>query len=238
MGWKCPRLPTLLHWHLVWPSNGRWIFQAVLRCRDDPIAAGSAFKEPPYVLTAISNFMRFWGLYFSLFYVGSYVKDIIGLSESNSIYLLMIMNGGRTPMRLLPNWVADRYVGPVNAMAPFLLIAGVLLYCWATVTTTPGLYIFAALYGLFAAGFQSLFPAALTRVTTDLSKEGVRMGMTFTLVSFAILTGTPLAGALIQRDHGRYLYGQMSAGSLLTLSLLLILAARTSITGWKLRVKV
>ena len=150
----------------------------------------------------------------------------------------MIMNGAGTPMRLLPNWVADRYTGPVNSMAPFLLITGLLLYCWAAVSSTASLYVFAAMYGLFAAGFQSLFPAALTSLTTDLSRAGVRMGMVFSLVGFAILTGTPLAGALIQRDNGRYLYAQMFAGSLLTASFVFIVAARIAITGWKLRVKV
>ena len=45
--------------------------------------------------------------------------------------------------------------------------------------------------GNIGAGIQSLFPATLSTLTTDLQKVGVRMGLVFTLVSFAALMGPP-----------------------------------------------
>lgn len=36
--------------------------------------------------------------------------------------------------------------------------------------------------------------------------------MVFTIVSFAVLTGPPIAGELVQRNNGRYEYAQIFAG--------------------------
>ena len=38
------------------------------------------------------------------------------------------------------------------------------------------------------------------------------MGMVFTIVSFAVLTGPPIAGQLIQKKAGQYTYAQIFAG--------------------------
>ena len=65
-----------------------------------------------------------------------------------------------------------------------------------------GLIAFVIIYGYFGAAVQGLFPATLSSLTTDLRKMGVRIGMVFSIVSIACLTGPPLAGALIQRERG------------------------------------
>ncbi len=82
------------------------------------------------------------------------------------------------------------------------------MYAWAGVKSPGSLYAFGIVYGCGAAGIQSMYPATLASLTSDLSKAGVRMGMSFSVVSFACLTGAPLAGALIQRNDGNYLYAQ------------------------------
>lgn len=58
-------------------------------------------------------------------------------------------------------------------------------------------------------------------------------GMGFTVVSFACLTGPPLAGALIQEGHGSYLYAQIWAGSSLVLGAFIMAIARLARTGFK-----
>lgn len=94
---------------------------------------------------------------------------------------------------------------------------------------------FSVIYGLFAAGIQSLFPATLSSLTTDLKKMGVRMGMVFSVVSFACLTGPPLAGALVQKDNGGYLYAQMFAGTCLMCGCFTLVCARIARTGFSLK---
>lgn len=106
-----------------------------------------------------------------------------------------------------------------------------MLYCWAAVSSRGGLTAFAVVYGLFAAGIQALFPATLSSLTTDLKRTGVRMGMVFSVISFACLTGPPLAGALIQKDRGTYLFAQMFAGTVLMCGCLVLVVSRVVRTG-------
>lgn len=63
-------------------------------------------------------------------------------------------------------------------------------------------------------------------LTKDLSKAGTRIGMIFTIVSVAALTGPPLAGKLIEVYGGRYLGVQIWAGACMMLGGLSLIAAR------------
>ena len=58
------------------------------------------------------------------------------------------------------------------------------------------------------------------------------MGMVFSAISFASLTGPPLGGALIQNGNGRYLDAQMWAGSSLMVGFLMLIASRVVAKGW------
>lgn len=198
-----------------------------------PMVEWGAFKELPYVLFAVAMFLNFWGLYFAFYYIGSFGRDILGISQKDGISDLLVLNGVGLFGRLIPGHLADRYFGPLNTVIPFVSISGLLLYCWAAVTSKGGLVGFAVIYGLFASGIQSLFPATLASLTSDLKKAGVRMGMVFSVVSFACLTGPPLAGALIQRRDGSYLYAQMFAGSVMMGGCVTLVACRVCRVGWK-----
>jgi MFS family permease len=106
------------------------------------------------------------------------------------------------------------------------------------VTSRTGLVAFSVVYGLFASSIQALFPATLSSLTIDLKKAGVRMGMVFSVVSLASLTGPPLAGALIQKNEGRYLHAQIFAGSVIMCGCLALVASRIARAGSKLKTKV
>ncbi len=142
------------------------------------------------------------------------------------------MNAVGIPGRLGCGLVADRVLGPINTLTPVAFLSGVLLYCWAAVHSLGSLFVFCVIYGIFAAGVQSLFPAACASLTTDLKKMGVRTGMCFSVVSIACLTGPPLAGALIQRNNGEFLFAQLFGGSAFMGGSLTLLAARISTNGW------
>ncbi|KAI4209709.1 MAG: hypothetical protein LQ351_007363 [Letrouitia transgressa] len=203
-----------------------------------PLVEWAAFREASYTLFAIGMFLAFWAIYFAFYYIGSFGRNKLGLSQMDSVNNLLIMNGVGAVGRIVPNYFADRYFGPLNSLIPFVFGAGLLLYCWAAVDSRGGLTGFAVIYGLFAAGIQSLFPATTSSLTTDLKKAGVRMGMVFSIVSFACLTGPPLAGALVQERHGSYLYAQMFGGSVLMGGTLVLIGSRVSKTGWEWRVRV
>lgn len=188
----------------------------------------------------------FLGLYFAFYYIASYSRDIIGMSYTDSLNLLLVMNGVGGPGRLIPNHLADRF-GPFNVFVPTAAIAWIVMFCWMAVKNTAGLYVWCCFYGSVAGGVQSLFPAALSSLTTDLRKAGVRMGMVFTIVSFATLAGPPIAGAIITASGGNYYGAQAFAGASLLLGMALMAAAREikvrrlrrageAASGWRIKV--
>lgn len=135
------------------------------------------------------------------------------------------MNAVGLPGRLICGLMADRLLGPVKIITPVCFIAGLCLYGWTAVNSLGSLLTFCVVYGFFSAGIQSLLPAACASLTTDLTKMGTRTGMCLSFVSFACLTGPPLAGALTQRDEGRFLSAQIFGGSSFMCGSLLLVAA-------------
>lgn len=145
------------------------------------------------------------------------------------------MNAVGVPGRLVCGLVADKLFGPINTLIPVVFCASALFYSWAGATSLGALYAFCVIYGFFGAGIQSLFPASCASLTTDMKKMGVRTGMCFSFISLACLTGPPIAGALIQRGDGDFLYAQMFGGSALMGGALLLMASSVAKNGmpWK-----
>jgi hypothetical protein len=56
--------------------------------------------------------------------------------------------------------------------------------------------------------------------------------MAFTIVSVSSFTGPPLAGALIQMNHGDYTYANIWAGTSFFIGGALLVATRFAIVGW------
>lgn len=153
----------------------------------------------------------FLGVYFGFYYIASFSREVIGISYVDSLNLLLVLNGVGSIGRLIPNYLADQY-GPINIMIPTAVIAGLCVLCWMAVESVAGLYVWCVFYGLAAGGIQSLFPAGLSSLTTDLRKAGTRLGMAFSIVSFATLIGPPVAGAIITASGGSYKGAQTFAG--------------------------
>ncbi|KAI4721977.1 MFS monocarboxylate transporter-like protein [Aureobasidium sp. EXF-10727] len=191
-----------------------------------PLVEWSAFKELSYTLFCVGMFFNLWAVYFAYFYISSFGKKIIGISSSTSLTILLVMNAVGIPGRLVCGLTADRLLGPINTLIPVALCAGLLFYCWSAVSSLGGLFAFCIVYGFFGAGIQSLFPAACASLTADIKKMGVRTGMCFTVVSLACLSGPPIAGVLIERDHGHYLFAQMFGGSAIVGGALVLTAAK------------
>ncbi|EEH07851.1 conserved hypothetical protein [Histoplasma capsulatum G186AR] len=206
--------------------------------KSGPFFDWPAFKERKYSLFAIAMFLNFWGLYVAFFYLSSFGRDITGLSRKKSIDLLLILNGVGFIGRLVPSFMSDYYSGPFNAFIPCSFLSSILLFGWAGIHDVNGLYAFSILYGFFAAGIQSLFPACLSALSPDLKKTGIRFGMILSIVSFASLTGSPIAGALIQMNDGKYLYAQLFGGLSMLVGSMVLVCARISVTGPVLMVRI
>lgn len=226
----------------------------------------SAFKEVPYLLFAIGNSLCFLGLYFAIYYVSrpfpshlmfpegaSIVTDLnvtsqisaygiatFHVSEYSSITILIILNGAGLPGRLLPNFISDLYLGPLNTMIYLALITSVLIYTWIAIappqSSIQGFEAFAAFYGFFASGVLSVFPSVCGSLTPPdkLQTAGIRLGMIMTCISFSVLIGPPIGGALISADKGRYLGAQIFFGTVTLLALGFLIALRFVRVGPKI----
>ncbi|KAI1386786.1 MFS general substrate transporter [Hypoxylon trugodes] len=198
-----------------------------------------AFKELPYVLFIVGFFFIYWAVYFAFYYIDLYGHTYANFTSLDSIDILLITNALGIPGRIVPGFIAARYFGPLNTAIPTAIAVSIVLYGWIAVAHAHGpLYAFAAVYGFVGSAIQSLFAASLAALTTDLSQLGTRMGMVFSVVAFACLTGSPIAGAIIDANNGSYLGAQIWAGTCLLLGAIVLTAARISRTGWVLRIKV
>ncbi|KAJ9497701.1 hypothetical protein H2202_006734 [Exophiala xenobiotica] len=205
-----------------------------------PVIEWKAFYEVSYDCVLIGMSLVFGGLFFSYYYIASYGRDIIGMSYTDSLTLLIIFNAAGIPVRLLTGWIADRFTGPLNAMVCLLFINGLFGLVWIAVRSEPGLYVFAIFYGFSAGAFQCLFPTTVTSLNNDVSRNGTRLGMAFSLFSFAGLAGPPIGGALLGTNgggRGGYLSAQLGLGVATLLGALFMVAARVYKDGWNLRIK-
>jgi MFS family permease len=166
-----------------------------------------------------------------------YATEKLGFDETTSVNLLIITNAAGLPARMPCGYLADRYLGPLNVLIPWVFLCGLLMFCWAAVHNTAGLYVFAIFYGVASAAAMGLFAGTVPSLTKDISKIGTRVGMILTLMSLGPLTGPSVAGALIARTGGGYLAPQIWAGAALLLGAGSLVAARVWTSGWHLKVK-
>ncbi|KAI6352213.1 hypothetical protein MCOR25_009483 [Pyricularia grisea] len=188
----------------------------IVKTRVPPRKQGSfldltAFKELQYAFYVLGAFFSFLGVFVVFIFVVSYSQDIVGLSYTDALNLMMVLNGAGVPGRIVPNYIADR-VGVINMFIIFASVSGICGLSWMAVTTVPSIYPWTFFFGFFAGGIQSLFPAGASALSPDLRKRGVRIGMVFSCVSIAALTGSPIAGALISAMNGSYMAAQLFVG--------------------------
>ncbi|KAF5019792.1 hypothetical protein F66182_8161 [Fusarium sp. NRRL 66182] len=183
----------------------------------------------PLLQSPDSEVQNFWAVFFGYYYIAPYSRDIVVpyLSYTDSLNLLLILSGVGVVGRMIPNHYADSW-GPLNLMIPTCLVAAIAMFSWISVHTPGQVYAWTVVYGIIGGSILSLFPAGISSLTTDLSTRGARIGMNFTVVSFATLTGNPIGGALITAMDGSYLGAQVFMGTSFIIGAAFIMAARVA----------
>lgn len=74
-------------------------------------------------------------------------------------------------------------------------------------------------------------PALVVQIS-KVQEIGVRTGTSFFIISVAGLTGNPIAGALVTKDNGGYLYLQLFCGATMAVGAGLIAVSRYAQAGW------
>ncbi|KAH9926041.1 uncharacterized protein B0H18DRAFT_954918 [Fomitopsis serialis] len=157
--------------------------------------------DGPYWLFAFGLFLVLWGMFFPYFYLQLWV-NLHRLSGTLAFYTIAILNAASIFGRTLPNMLADR-VGPFNVLAPVAVITSALVLAMFGVTSTGAVIVFSILYGFFSGAMISLMPPAAATLAKGLHEIGIRLGLGYFVTSFAMLTGTPIAGALFD-EGGRW----------------------------------
>jgi predicted MFS family arabinose efflux permease len=163
---------------------------------------------------------------------------MLDIPQKTSINLLLVLNGTGIVARLIPNMAAQRWTGPFNLIIIYLIANAVVLFAWIAVDSLVALWVWAVVYGCTAAGIHALFPVCLTSLTNDPKKFGARNGMGFATVGFAVLTGPPIAGALVERAGGSYVGLQCFAAGTMVCAACFATGARWAQVGWKVFVKI
>jgi MFS family permease len=92
--------------------------------------------------------------------------------------------------------------------------------------------VFSALFGFVSGTFVGMTPALVQQISSN-QEIGIRLGTTFGVISIAVLTSNPIAGALIEKDYGGYLYLKIFSGLAMVAGSLLIFMSRVAQCGWK-----
>ena len=123
-------------------------------------------------------------------------------------------------------------------MIVMALFTGIIdLALWIPAKSNATIIVFSALYGLGSGTFVSMAPSLIAQIS-DVRKIGVRTGAVFAIISVAALTGSPIGGAILSDWNGDFLGMQIFTGVMQLAGAAFFIAARVSLKGWKLNVKV
>lgn len=201
------------------------------------------FRDPTFSLVTLAVFFVEWGLFIPISYLTTFALRI-GISQSFSYQLIAIFNAGSCFGRWLPGLVADR-IGRFNAM----ILTTVL--CWVGVfafwipsevlsesltnshTATVALCIvFSVVFGFGSGSGISLIPVCVGQLCRT-EEYGRYYATCYTLVSFATLTGIPIAGQIIAiTEGGRYWGLIVFAGLNYLISTVVFVVAKGQKTGY------
>ncbi|KAI1050689.1 hypothetical protein LB507_009207 [Fusarium sp. FIESC RH6] len=186
-----------------------------------------AFNRLDYTFFTIGMFFNFWAVFFGYYYIASYSREIINptLTYTDSLNLLLILNGVGVFGRMIANHYADAF-GPLELLIPSCLAAAVAMFSWIAVLTPTHAYVWTVFFGIIGGSILSLFPAGISCLATDLSTRGAYIGMNFSIISFATLSGNPIAGAIITAMGGSYIGAQLFMGSSFIIGTAFVVAAK------------
>jgi len=195
-------------------------------------------REPAFLMLTAGSFMYFLGMFLPLTFIIPHARQVVHMSEYLASYILAILNAASLFGRIFPGWVGDK-IGRFNVTVVMSTFTGIIvLALWVPARGNAAEIVFAALYGFASGTFVSMVPALVAQISPDIRKIGVRSGTMFAILSFALLIGNPIGGALVSKLHGNFTGLQVFGGAVQMVGAVGMLACRVYLGGWKLGVKV
>lgn len=105
------------------------------------------------------------------------------------------------------------------------------LALWLPSQANAPIIVYIALYGFGSGAFIALAPAIIAQIS-DVKQIGVRVGTYFAVISFAVLTGNPIGGALAPTDPlGSFVRLQVFSGVVMIVGSTLFVVTRVYLAG-------
>lgn len=208
------------------------------------------FSNVPYLLLTLGIYFMEWGLFIPITYITSFGMSTGALTEAFSYQLVAIFNAGSCLGRWAPGYIADK-LGRFNSMIAMLaLCAATTVTFWLPAallavessdathhTTVKALIIvYAVVFGFASGSNISLTPVCVGQLC-ETNQYGRYYATCYTIVSFATLTGIPIAGALIEACDGEYWGVVVWTLLCYVASLGCFVWSRACAVGWKLGIK-
>ncbi|KAI0738843.1 MFS general substrate transporter [Daedaleopsis nitida] len=194
-----------------------------------PLPDARVLRDAPFILLVIGCFFVNFGLFIPFTYLPSY-SVTHGVLSSTSLYIVSAMNGGSVVGRIVPALIAD-FVGRFNITAPCTFLMALLAFVlWTFARSLAPVMAFGILYGCFAGAFLAMQIPCVTQIS-DIKEVGTRIGVLYSVSSFAVLAGSPTAGAIFQAGGGGYTGMIVLCGMLNLVGSLLILLSRLRVDG-------
>lgn len=158
------------------------------------------FAELPSVLLLAGLALVPFGLYTPINYLPTLaVKD--GMAQNLAQNLVSIYNGASLVGRVASGLLADRF-GRFNIFIASCYIAGVLIIAiWIPGVSSVASITFATLFGLFSGSYIALVSALVAQIS-PIEEIGYRSGISSLAQSVGGLAATPIAGVILQHEHG------------------------------------
>lgn len=198
--------------------------------RDAGAGAGAAAPAAFAWLTA-GVFLLEFGLFIPLAYISSYALSR-GFGAAFAYRVLPILSAGSVLGRLFPGWLADR-AGPFNSN--ILSVCVTVVGCYAVWLpfggTTPGLVVFAAMFGFALGNNVSITPVCVGSLCRT-QEYGRYYATCYTVVSLSCLIGLPIGGSIVQATGGDYWALIVFVGLTQVLALVCMIVAKGVKVGW------
>ncbi|KAA8649456.1 MCT family MFS transporter [Aspergillus tanneri] len=160
------------------------------------------FKDARFIIFVVGMLFVIWGMFIPFYYVPLYAMQH-GIDAAFANDLIAILNAGSLVGRIASGALADK-IGRFNVAILCSLLSGVVLLCLHVMRTKAAIVAFAVLYGLFSGGLISLQSACVAQITENLQIIGIKIGVMMAVCSAGALTGSPIGGALVSADGGKY----------------------------------
>ncbi|KAH2701057.1 hypothetical protein KXW03_004883 [Aspergillus fumigatus] len=166
------------------------------------------FQNRGFAFYCLGSYLVMWGLWAPFDYLPS-MAQLSGMSDSLALYLLAIVNAASLFGRVIPGHIGDK-VGYFNIIVASAFLSCIAILClWLPFdyhSSNAGLIVFAVAYGFFSGAFVSIMLPCCAK-SGSLETLGRQIGTYQGVIAISTLTGLPIMGAILQRQHNATFMG-------------------------------